>query len=237
MYAIYEKDGQKLGQFEEEEDYLDLNEAEEFMRQLRADDPAEFERIANLRDGLRTGKAAKQPGLYVFCQSGSYQQLYLLDERGEIISRDIPRVLGTIKCAPDTAALPVPPDYNAAVMKVRRQFADEARSRQAEMKHTLALRQGQRYVLRELRVLFGATEDEDQKAQINVLERAFRASTTEAVNRELNYLRRNAITGDLLLRHLTRIYHQHNMKEWLDRRSLMLAEDPLPLIVCSEKLG
>ncbi len=237
MYAIYEKDGKQLGQFEEEEDYLDLNEAEEFMRQLRAEQPAEFERIANLSDGLRTGKAAKQPGLYVFCQAGAYQQLYLLDEHGAIVSRDIPRVLGTIKCAPDTPAQPLPPDYNAAVMKVKHQFAEEARSRQAEMKHTLALRQGQRYVLRELRVFFGATEDEDVKAQINILEKAFRASTTEAVNRELNRLRRDAIAGKILFKKLTDIYYQHNMKDWLERKSLQLTEDPLPLIVCSEKLG
>lgn len=237
MYAIYEKDGQKLSQFEDEEDFLDLNEAEEMMRQLRAERPAEFERIATLSDGLRTGKTAKQPGLYVFCQAGGYQRLYLLDEQGEVISRDIPRVLGAIKCAPDTPAQPLPPDYNAAVMKVKRQFAEEARTRQTEMKHTLALRQGQRYVLRELRVFFGATEDEDVKAQINILEKAFRVSPTEAVNRELNRLRREAVTGAALLKRLIDIYYQHNMKDWLERKSLQLQEDPIPIIVCSEKLG
>jgi 3-methyladenine DNA glycosylase Mpg len=132
---------------------------------------------------------------------------------------------------------PLPPDYNTAVMKVKRRFAEEARTRQTEMKHTLALRQGQRYVLRELRILFSATEDEDVKAQITILEKAFRASPTEAVNRELNRLRREAITGTTLLKKLIDIYYQHNMKDWLERKSLQLQEDPIPIVVCSEKLG
>ena len=55
MYAIYEKKGGQLSLFEdeEEEEFLDLNEAEEILRQLRKENPAEFERIANLRDGIR----------------------------------------------------------------------------------------------------------------------------------------------------------------------------------------
>src|SRR5437016_7266631 len=46
--------------------------------------------------------------------------------------------------------------------------------------NTLSLSHGQNYVLRELRLLFGATEDEDRKANINVLERAFRGPITRA---------------------------------------------------------
>ena len=84
MYAIYEKKGGgNLSLFEEEEELVDLNEAEEILRQLKKDDPAEYERIAALRDGIRTGKPALSRGLYVFCQAGRYQQLFLLDEQGD----------------------------------------------------------------------------------------------------------------------------------------------------------
>lgn len=56
MYAIYEKDQKKLSQFEEvEEKMLDLNSAEELFKQLRQENVEEFERIANLRDGIRSG--------------------------------------------------------------------------------------------------------------------------------------------------------------------------------------
>ncbi len=64
----------------EEGELLDINEAEELLRQLRREKPEEYERIANLRDGIRTVKPSSSKGLYVFCQADRYQQLFLLDE-------------------------------------------------------------------------------------------------------------------------------------------------------------
>ena len=143
MYAIYENQGNQLSLFEEDdEDFLDLNEAEEIMRQLRKENPGEYERIAELRDGIRAAKTSSLKGLYVFCQAGRYQQLFLLDEKGEIISRDIPRILGTLKTSPEQAGNSLPPDYNKAVMRVKRRFVEEVKHRQAEREHTLSLTQG-----------------------------------------------------------------------------------------------
>ena len=90
--------------------------------------------------------------------------------------------------------------------------------------------------MRELRILFGAITDEDEKAQINILEEAFRGPMLPALNRELNLLRRNGVTGPEFLKILVRLYHQHNMRDWLDRRSLQLEDQPIPKIVCSEAL-
>ena len=61
-------------------------------------------------DGIRAATKGETGQLYVFCQAGRYQQLFLLDGRGEITSRDIPRVLGAIKCAPEAKGLPLPKD-------------------------------------------------------------------------------------------------------------------------------
>jgi superfamily II DNA/RNA helicase len=237
MYAIYEKKGGQLNLFEDEEqEFVDLNEAEEILRQLRRDNPEEYERIANLRDGIRTAKPSPNQGLYVFCQAGRYQQLFLLNEKGEVVSRDVPRILGILKCGPDQQGATLPASYNREVMRVKRQFVEEVKHRQAEREHTLSITPGQRYVLREMRVLFVATVDEDEKAQINILEKAFRGPITTAINRELNLVRRNGVTGPELLKTLVRLYHQHNMRDWLDRRSLQLEEQPIPKIVCSEAL-
>jgi len=237
MYAIYEKSGGQLSLFEDGEDeFVDLNEAEEVLRQLRNDRPDEYERISNLRDGIRTARTAPGKGLYFFCQAGRYQQLFHLDDSGDVVTRDIPRVLGMIKCGPDVESAVVPRDFNAAVMRARRAFAEEVRHRQAEREHTLSLTHGQRYVLRELRLLFGATNDEDAKAQINVLEKALRGPLTKAVNRELNLMRRNSMTGEDLFKELTQVYHQHNMRDWADRRGVGAEEQAIPRVVCSEAL-
>jgi len=211
---------------------------------LRKNNPSEYERIANLRDGIRATKPSSATGYYVFCEAvyphredlKSYQQLFLLNDAGDVVSRDIPRILGTIKCGPEVAGGTLPPGYNTAIMQVQRQFAEEVKHRQAERDHTLTLTQGQRYVLRELRLLFGVTTEEEVKAQINLVESAFRGPVTTAITRELNLLRRNGVTGQDLLKSLGQIYYQHNMRDWVDRRSQPLAERPMPRIVCSEAL-
>ena len=76
MYAIYETRAGAPVQLDlwggADDEFLDLNEAEEILRQLRKDDPAEYARIANLRDGIRTARPSVQRGLYVFCQAGRF---------------------------------------------------------------------------------------------------------------------------------------------------------------------
>lgn len=238
MYAIYEKKTDQLSLFEEEgEGSLDLNEAEEIMRQLRRENPAEFERIEQLSDGIRTGKISSTGGGFVFCKSGTYKQLFLVDAENKIVSRDIPKILGLIKAGDRESGKPLPKDHNIMVMKVKRAFDEEVKQRSAERDQSLSLTHAQRYVIRELRVFFQSTEDEDMKGQINILEKAFRASQTAAVQRELNQLRRNGVMGKVLLKSLTRIYHQHKVQQRVDASGpLDSSSDSIPQIVCSEGL-
>jgi superfamily II DNA/RNA helicase len=238
MYAIYEKDGgASLSLFEDEEELVDLNEAEEILRQLKKENPGEYDRIAALRDGIRTRKPALNRGMYVFCEADRFQQLILLDEQGKITSRDIPKVLGMIKCSPDMKGSAVPEGYNAAVMRIKRLFVEEVKSRQSQKDHTLSLSHGQRYVLKELRIYFSATDDEDEKAKINLLEGAFRQTgLTRAMRDELNKLRRNNVIGQNLYKSLSTIYLRHNLRD-AQGGLRNEAETPIPRIVCSEWLG
>jgi superfamily II DNA/RNA helicase len=237
MYAIYEGHGDQLSLFEDDKDeFLDLNEGEEILRQLRHDDPAEYERIAALPDGIRTAKTSTQRGAFVFCQAGKYQQLFLSDSEGTILSKDVPKVLAAIKCGRDVEGRPLPSGYNQRLMTIKSQFAQDAKHRQTELEQTTSLSHGQRYVLRELGILFRTTEDEDVKAQINILEKAFRSPLTTALNREVNLCRRNSLTGQSLLKALAQLYLQHNMKDWLDRRAFQTEGKIIPRIICSEAL-
>jgi hypothetical protein len=130
----------------------------------------------------------------------------------------------------------LPGGYNAAVMRVKRIFDEEVKQRESERQHTLSLTLGQRYIMRELSVLFRASEDEDRKGQITLLEKAFRNPLTKALQRELNLLRKNGVSGEALLKSLARLYSQHNLRDWLDRTSGQPQEDEYPRIVCSEAL-
>ncbi|MFO1520803.1 MAG: C-terminal helicase domain-containing protein [Kiritimatiellia bacterium] len=238
MYAIYETQSGAPVQLDlwggTEDEFLDLNEAEEILRQLRKDNPAEYDRIASLRDGIRTARPSLHRGQFVFCQAGRFQQLFLLDEKGGVISRDVPRVVGMVKCAPDAKAAPLPAGYNKSIMEVQRLFAEEVRHREAERTYSASLTHGQLYVLRELRMLFQATDHDDTKQNVNVLEKAFRGALTGAVKRELNLLRRNSVSGDALLKSLIRIYDQHNLKDASAHRNLAMSDKVIPRIICSE---
>jgi HKD family nuclease len=238
MYAIYETRGGDPVQLDlwgsADDEFLDLNEAEEILRQLRKDNPGEYERISSLRDGIRTARPSRQRGLYVFCQAGRFQQLFLLDEKSEVISRDVPKVVGSVKCAPDAKSAPLPEGHNRAVMAIQRKFAEDVRHREAERTYTANLTHGQLYVLRELRILFEATQDDDIKQNVNVLEKVFRGPLTGAVKRELNQLRRNSVASQGLLKNLIRIYDQHNLKDAAAQRSLAMSDRAIPRIICSE---
>jgi len=205
MYTIYTRGD--IGRYEEDDadEFVDLNEAEEIIRQLKEQQPELFQRIADLRDGIRCGRAAGQRGTFVFCRAGRYKQLFLVDDRGEIITRDVPRILAWLKCDPDTPAEPLPPGYNQRVMAIKRLFDSEVQARRAEREHTLPLTKAQRYVLRELRILYDSCEDDDLRSQIALLEAAFRQPNPKpAVRTELNRIRREGLTGLALLETLSR---------------------------------
>jgi len=237
MYAIYESKGGQLALLEDgEQESVDLDEAEEMFRRMREDDPVEFERIAELRDGIRTGKASGQRGCFVFCEAGRYQQLFLVDAEGQTVSRDVPKVLAAVQCGAEEPAVALPRNYNEQVMAVKRRFSDEVLRLGVERDHTLSLTQGQRYVLRELRIEFGRANDDNLRGQITVLEQAFRQPVNDAVKGELNLLRRNSVSGSALLDHLRRVYHQHGLKDWLDSRRERRDDAVVPRIICSEAL-
>jgi len=235
MYAIYDRGD--LGVGEEEDDFADLNEAEEFFRNLARDNPKEYERIKNLRDGIRSAREESKGSIYALCQAGRYNQLILAAPDGKEVTRDLPRVLRAISATPQTPQAGFfPQNYNQSIMKIRNSFAQEVKHQTTQRGHTIRLRLAQKYVIKELQALYLLTEDEDQKGQINEMERAFRMTPTPAVMKDLNTLRRNSITGEPLLKQLINIYHHHRLKDRMDREEFVKDKMDIPRIICSEAL-
>jgi len=241
MYTIYAQG--EIGRYEEDEvdEFLDLNEAEEIVRQLREDEPELYQRIASLRDGIRCGRHVDQEGAVVLCRAERYRQLYLADEDGEVISRDVPHILNLLRCEPDTPAQPLPAGYNQVVTNVKRQFEEEVQARRAEREHTVSLTRAQRYVVRELRLLYGQAQDDDLRGQITVLEAVFRQpSPRPAVRNELNRLQRERLTGIPLLEALSQVYHLYGLEAARGEEGTRgdgsggVHNDELPRIMCSE---
>ena len=242
MFCIYESQSDQLGFFEDEEgDFVDINEAEELLRSLQAEDPEEFERIANLRDGIRSARASfsGDGGRFVFCQSGKYQQLFSLDENEEVVSRDVPKVLGRLKCSKTEPAAALSQGHNQKIMSVLQRFSEEVQHRTAQQKFSMSLTVGQTYVLRELRAAYSALDGEefaDLRSQIALLEESFKQPLTAAIKKQLNIIRRNGITGENLVRMLSDLYHDHGMSEhdFQLRHRVERDSEDLPRIICSE---
>lgn len=209
MYAIYEQDNAQLNLFEDsQETGMSFIEAEEILRQIRRQDPEEYERIANLRDGIRTGIPAATKGTYILCRLGTYQQPCLFDEVGHLLTGDPSEILQKLECAPELEGQPVPPEHNVRVAKHQKEFAEQNKSRTV-----FSIRQltpAQRYILKELRVLNSTSKD---TGTISSLNQAFCLPLTEVIKRDINRLHRRKITGDELLTELTILYHRHNMAD------------------------
>ena len=230
MYAIYEQNSAQLNLFEDKEETgISLIEAEEILRKIKRDDPDEFERIVNLRDGIRTGFPADKKGTYIFCRSGSYQQLCVLDEDGELVTKDPAEVLEKLRCDPELQGQPVAPGHNARVAKYQKDFASECRNRISSSGQGLT--NAQKHIRKELRLLSNTLED---TAAISKLDQAFRLPLTEVIKREINRLHRTKIIGSDLLNELTILYHRHNMAD-LEKHQHQSDEQPesYAKVICS----
>lgn len=244
MYAIYEGKPSAVNDRDDEDDVgvSMLSEAEELLRELKETDPALFQRIASLRDGVRSARRSNASGYVVFCEASSpvdagrrYQQLFHVAPDGEILTRDLQRVLKILACKPDEPSIRIPKALNEYVMQTRRLFAEEVKHRESEFSHSVTLGHAQKYILRELRTMFVATEDESTKGQINILEQAFRHSLTDAIRRELNQLRRDHLTGTGLVEGLKRVYQRHGLGRWATMAQAASGAT-VTKVVCSEAL-
>ena len=245
MYAIYRGDP-SVFEDEPEPDIFNLLEAEELMRQLQRTDPDRFQEIATMPDGIRSARqavgepgpsASSGQGLFVFCQAGSYQRLYLVDQAGHRTA-DPQRAIHAIRCEEDEPTLALPAGINQRIAAVKRDFDAEVRAREAEIRHRVGTALGRDYALAELRLIFDAEEDPEEKARLTLLSEILTTvPLTARAHRELNNLRRSRITGLALIEQLLRIVRDYNLEEAHHIIADRAEEAPLiPRIVCSEAL-
>ncbi len=232
IYAMYGSDSAD-GLEGDEPDLVNLNEAEELMRQLEAQEPELFKRIATLKEGVRCGRNGDpDSAAIVLCRAGAYRQLHLVDKQGNTLTTDPPTILKLLKCSPNTPAIPLPTGHNDRVRHVKQAFTAKAEFRQAELRN-VSQTKAQQYLSRELRVLAAQEKDSNLQGQINLLETAFRQPLSTAVKRQINHLRKSKVVGRALLDSLNKIYQDYNLRDSLNRYQTKQTEAELPVVVCS----
>ncbi len=244
MYAIYEHGDKQLDLFDlEPPPIIDLTDAEEMLRQLRQHNPDEFDRIVKLPNGIRTAKLAQSTGTFVFCESSSindpstsrYPQLFLLDQDGKEISRDISKILSIIIAKENTPTALLPQTHNQTVTQTLHRFSKEVKHRQSEQRD-FKLTSPQKYVLKELEKLF--KDDVEENTQLIIYEfiRAVESIYNPVILRELKNIKNNGSAGEKLLSELTRLYQQYDLKTQINSVSEPKSDLSISNIVCSSAL-
>jgi len=236
MYAIYAGDDISIYEEDESPQVVELDEAEEIIRQLQRDDPERFKRIVNLRHGIRTARQQNENSIFVFCRAGHYHQLYLLDDSGSVISREIPYILGRLKCEPDEATLHLPAGYNTRVVEVVRRFSREVESRKAETAQKPTLPRSQKYILSQLRIIYGLTADKEIHRRIELLEHTFSQKLPRVVVAQLEQFRRENPNDDALLMALFEIHERYNFHSPKAQENGTKIVVDTPIVICSEAL-
>lgn len=264
MYAIYEADGdagERLALLDEDskggEDLIDLGEAVEMFRQMRDERPEEFERITSLRDGIRAARRSPASGpdhsdndrgssltrsagkgIYVFCRAGGYQRFYLVDDAsGSTKEVSTQQFLHALKCEPEEPGLLLPKDYNPAIGEAVKRFREYLGKVKTERRAQSDLPRAQKYVVRELRSLYGEIQPDERRERIERLEETFRLETNTVVRRELNRIHRAQLTGDDLISALEQLYTKYRLGEErreTEERRRRAEADLTPRVVCSE---
>ena len=198
------------------------------------EDPKEFERLTNLRDGIRCGRDYFESGHYLLAEAGDFQQLVLCDEKGEVISTDLQKILNKVKCKPEEKGTKVTENFNKIIAKAKRRFEKDIEHRKSQLKHRAKQTASQKYIDRELRTLLEDADDENKQLQINKMQNAFLSThLSPYIKKILNKMKANEMIGVPLLSELIDVYHQHQLEEKHDRHKRVELEEKPVKIVCS----
>lgn len=233
FYAIYQ--GQSVDGYDtqEDEELVDLTEAEEFMRQLKEDNPELFEKIKNLRDGIRSVKKGEDGKTRVVCKAGNYHKIYSIDENGEVMAEDIPKALGKMKCEPSEPSLDLPDNFNEGVVAIQNEFEKHIREWQAEQTVAVTMPLSQKYVIDELQEIDREIDDPNWQGQISTFLQVFSQPLTQAVQSELRGIRKNHVEGQALLDLLEKIYIRYKLGEASQANGNSHTDQDIPIVVCS----
>jgi len=231
FYAIYQ--GQSVDKYdtEDDEDLVDLTEAEEFIRQLKVDNPELFEKIVTMRDGIRSCKLGNDNKIYSVCRYGNYKVIYSIDEENNIRSEDISEALGQMKCSPDEPANTLSNDFNKRIVAIQDTFEKHVDEWKAQQKVSIKLPRAQQYVLEELKALDVEIDAPGWQGQIDTFLKVFNRQLPLSVINDLRGIYKKTHGIDLL-EFLELVYKRHKLEENRKINNSNL-ENAVPIVVCS----
>ncbi|MDP2919395.1 MAG: helicase-related protein [Dehalococcoidia bacterium] len=211
VYAVYEeKGGRHLGAFEAGETDLvgvTLAEAEEFFRDLREKAPAEYDRIKNLRDGIRTARSTGEKKVLVLCRAGDFLHLYVRNLDDQSVDIDTLDALNLLKCGPEELPAELPRNLNGILTTVKLKLTNDVDELWKQSRTKSPLSPGQKYVRDGLERLRVQLPHLDADGGLSRLAEATVKTRQRRFQRACDRLRRDKVAGEALLRRTRQLYY------------------------------
>ena len=225
MFSVYADAEASTEDDEDAAEKLSLGDVEAIIRGLRESDPAGFEQISTMRDGVRSARTATFAGVAAYCEARAsggrdepavQRELMLLDEKGDHVTSEVAEILALLQCDPRERRHSLPDRHNRMVGRARAKFSESVRHRIAQRRHPRITSVSQRWVLTELTEMHRSEEYKDVRSQLGELENALRRPLSSAARRAIDRLRRTRPTGLRLVDAVKLIYVEHALGERAD---------------------
>jgi superfamily II DNA or RNA helicase len=233
VFAIYADNDENV--LHSDDNILTIyDKAENLLLQLQKDDPEEYNRITNLKDGVRTSCKVDNTGFYAYFRSGNIHRMYF--NTGEKTIDNIPEILKLIEAKPNDPK-PVKVDevtHTQELQKLYAQFKNELIARQTEMASVQRTSE-QEYFLNRLLASFNLFNDKpDWRKKVNELHDLYSKPIPDHAKRLLRNLKRVQPSDEKMVESLQDFIASANIREYQDRE--MESEQMMIRTICSESL-
>ncbi len=209
-----------------------FDKAEHILYTLQKETPKEYDRIVNLKDGVRTACSIHHKGLYAYLSSGNLHRLYF--SKGEKINSNIGEILTLLEASPNEPK-PVPFDannHNEELRTVYNHFKEELKKRQAEIEST-QITSEQKYFLDRLQKSFTLfTDNTFQQKRVDELYKVFSKEIPDYAKSQLRRLRRENPSDDVLYDALQRLVEAARILNFQEKEQE--SEKMIIRTICSE---
>jgi superfamily II DNA/RNA helicase len=209
-----------------------FDKAEHILYSLQKENPAEYKRITELKDGIRTAALKAPNGLYAYLSSGNLHRLYF--DNGNKIIENIGEVLTFIE------ASPLKPkhcelnaeSHNEALKVVYNHFKEELKKRQREIESS-QITPEQRYFLERLQQSFNLfNNNPNQQKKVDELYKVFSKEIPDYAKSQLRRIRRENTPDDALFEALQRLIESARILNFQEKEKE--SEKMIIRTICSE---
>jgi len=212
-----------------------FDNAEQTLLELERNNKAEYDRIINLEDGIRTSCKSDPNGTFAFFTSGNLSRLYFYN--GEMIIDNLPEILNVIEAKPD---FPKPIKLDETKHRenyhiIYEHFKRELKLRQQEISSN-QITPEQRHFIERLQGLYNLFNQTDFELtqKINRLSTILGREIPDYAATKLRKMRRDNISDGLLIDALENLIKIANIEDFQSR--LVQSEKMMIRTICSETL-